>query len=1254
MKKFNEEHMNINEYIEYLEKETGILTNSSWYITQRLKSIYEKESIPQNIILDKDTMYLSKRWVNESIELFKQSISVYEVIKIIKKYKYIRIQYINRNVIEKKCKVYKIPLIDSRNSYIDMSDLNRIIVGLKEVDRKECINQNDLLSKMEKLFVGLNFREQSKPIFKYIRDNSLEVIKKDYIGNFITPIRNLYPKTTVEEVIKHIKILCEKGLVKLENMSFEEYYSLSKEEFDEEFRIVTLYDLMKSNKVDCYINKADKLLDIFTQTTVKCIYINLKGMYVHIKGFNEFLESKKNYLKVNNLNQDINIVDYLKIKNNDKEKLRLKEKRIIKYNEEYILIKEYIVYFHKETGIGLDLGRCNPKFKKMYKENIEGQNVIMENNIIYLRKKWVIESVELYKLSISVSDAIKVIEKNKYMKIDYVDRSSIENRCKVFTIPIIHNTYKYIFRENLNLILEAIEEIYTKECINGNELLYAVNSMFKGITFGATSKLIFKFIRDNKLEVIKRDYIGNLKTPILDLYPKATVDKVIENVRTRCEDYVIKLINLTFEEYYNLSAEEFNKEYKELTPSEFNEISGYKDINTKFRNCKRIFNDTKVKCIWIHQRAIYVSKKEYKEFLEFKNNYVNINQLEERGINIKGFIKIIKNNNFDIIYYKQKYYINNNDVPRFIGIRNKLSDLESSNTIYDKFMVKIKYYECEKKDKFSSFNSLYKSFIRLISKNNNILNINSKFFSTYVLLLDCLEKDLVLDNKDYNNKMFKKALLMSGNSINNRNGVIQFSNYLIKNKGFEINKLTDIKEKTPLSVYEQEEFINLLIKLIDIIGDKESIKKLYRNWNLSSSITYVFMHYSLAWRKNDLANKLSVPILERIDGVTDGESFIKWLEEGNEITDRMAYDICKDLENMTRRLNLKASKNNQELSCVISSSLSKEVATLLCICEANRQIHSKNIRKIKSDTGLFNPMYLEPKQIQKIINDNYNVNINEILSGGFSNIRMNKSFLTLVKEKAEELGMAYAYYYAQVSRGHKAKSEQLAETTKIYLKRDIEKASLMAFSMGTMGSVVHTILQLVSRDYKDNDVLEQIQLNNSLGLTAYTLERNVKKISNKIISLDREIDRYFKSGGEEKSLLKELFFGQDCYGINERTKCLIKITRKDKGSISRIKSLNYNKISNRIIECPMGRESCIGCDYMIALRYFIYEFEKRFNTILDELDNCSYDLDKKIIIYSINHNYIPILNDLEIVLGDEVRSVIDIERFIKLVEKYGG
>ncbi|MCS6103540.1 hypothetical protein DWV12_14605 [Clostridium botulinum] len=1430
MNNFYDGYIDLEECIEFLQSETiikGNLTNLKSKLIYKIR----KGIFGEKIIFHNDSFYIYKSYVIQSIELYKKSIDLTKAINIIQNYDNEKIKYVNRKVIEPKCKIYIIPLIEERRYYISKDDLNNILKGIDSVSKKDCITSKEFLLKMKKLFKGFNFSQSSKLIFKFIRDNDLEVIRQDNIGNFYTPIKNLYPKTTVDKVIENLKFLCKESFVKTINMSFDDYFNLSEEDFKSRFKKLSIEDFNNiSGNCDSNINLI-KFIRFFKDTKVKCFTIIQKGVYVSIKEYNELLQYKNDKLsskKYIGKNSDLRANEL--IINNYKEKLKLKEQRIDINHEQYILLKEYIYILYEATGIYIEFARISPRFKKMYDEGCVGENIILYKEKIYLNKKWVLESIELYKKSVYVFEAIKIIKKNINYKVQGITSDAIMGHNKVYKIPLINRNLFFISKECLKSTINGIKEVNNKQCINKEQLfelldnrykgikvtkyskivfsiikeknlekinkgyfgyfsnlnfvlypkntiekilesldewceekvklinltfqeyynipkedfdedyiiltinefnmisgmkdeeiditklvtffketnvkcifidlrnvyvsqkeyselrrkntqlekfinikkesfdsneelsekyidktrlLKNINSSFMGVDFGNTSKLIFKFINDNKLKVYTGEELGKYYEGNKKFYPKETIEKVVENIKKQCKEYLVKLINLSYEEYYNLSYYEFKRDYRKIDNNEFAEISGHVNFNERFRNCARIFKDSDVKCIWIHKKGIYVSIKECEKFLDFKDNYVCITDLREKEIDVKGFVKILGNYNFEKIFYKQKYYISKKEVPRFIKIRNYITDLDKKNNIYGKFMMKLEYFDDSRKNKYKKFTDIYIKFVKYLNIKNRLNTINSRLFKAFKLLLDCLEKDLLPENKIENNKMFEKALFLSKNSVNTRNTIIQFSNYLINNKGFDTFKIINNKQSIPLPIYDQEQFIKLLIKLIDIIADKENIKKLYRNWSLSSAVTYIFLHYTLAWRKMDLFDKLSLPILQNIEGITDGESFIKWLEEGNEITDRIALSICEDLEEQTRRLNLKASKNDQRLSCVISSNLSREVALLLCICESNRQIYAAKKNKVGMYYNIFKSTnIIEPKRLQLIIKQSFDIDIKEILDGGFDNRRMNKSFMSLVKEKAEELGLAYSYYYAQVSRGHKGGFGLLSETTKIYLNKDINKASLMAFSMGTMGSVVHIILELVSNNYKGKTFDEQIELQNSLGLTPYTLEKNIEKITNKITVMQKEIDTYFQSGGVKDEFLRRLLYGQSFYGNNQRTKCLLKITRTNDCGIKRIQCKN-NRANDNIIECPQKRDSCIGCDYIISLRYFIFEFEKKFNYIIDKLEKCTYDLDKKILIYSINKSYIPLLNDLSIILGEEVKKIVDTNRYMAVVKKYG-
>ena len=445
--------------------------------------------------------------------------------------------------------------------------------------------------------------------------------------------------------------------------------------------------------------------------------------------------------------------------------------------------------------------------------------------------------------------------------------------------------------------------------------------------------------------------------------------------------------------------------------------------------------------------------------------------------------------------------------------------------------------------------------------------------------------------------------------------------------------------------------MSLLVHLIDIVAKKNNLQKLYRDWNLSSCVLYLFMHYCVAWRKMDLVDQLPIPSIRSIEGITDGESFIKWLEDGNELTENRSYKICKSIEEKTYRLRLKAKKNNAYLNCIISSHLIKEVALLLCINAANREIHYSKNNNFRLEHRAFNAAYLENQKMKILLKDNFDIDLEEILGGAFDNIKMNKGFLSLVKEKSEELGIAYSYYYTQVARGHLSKNNTLSETTKIYLKKDISKASVMVFATGTMGSTAHTLLELVDPKFKSKSNEEKIIEIQNLNMTPYTIERNIKTIAKKILLIQDEIDNFFKQGGYKEGLLQDILYGQNFYGIEEKTKCLIKITRKNHVGITRIKSYNYDNINGNNNHCPLNKLSCIGCEYMISLRYFIYEFEKKFNKILYDLEHFKTELDKEIAIDSINELYLPVLNDLALVLGDNIGKVINVNRYLELAKR---
>lgn len=920
----------------------------------------------------------------------------------------------------------------------------------------------------------------------------------------------------------------------------------------------------------------------------------------------------------------------------------------------YITTEEYREYFSENFNRDNSLQGVNEKFRKALKKNTFGDNVVEKNDIIYIKKDYFNDCIKLYGVSMEFSIVIeKIIE---FLGEDINSRKNISSlvkrRCNLYKILLVDEKKFFITKDEFQLILEGIKEIKEKECITRSEFLNIINNSFQGIEYKSFhSNIVIKFIKENKLEFINSEHIGNFHLNTEFLYPKETVDKAMQYFKEYLK-HSVKLINMDFDEYLELNKTDFENDYKILEGEEFETFGETNRPSWKYKDIYTIFKDTDVKVIWIHRSYTYVSKKEFYEYVDLRNKYVLTKDCFN-NLGIRFNHKVAINNGIETITCKRMNYIKKEDIDSYIHIHNYNLEFRNTNSLYDRVRIKIKYYPNKNDEEYPKFKEYLMDFVKSVNKSVNTTQYTHRIYNMYNAILDNIKKDLEPKNELENDKLFSKLIRLTYESQNNRRTLIQFINYLIDNKNFKLKRIIDVKEKNIKEPYTKEQFISLLSKLIEIVSAENNLQKLYRNWNLSSAVSYVFMHYCLAWRRMDLISQLPKPNLNSIlTDITDGESFIRWLENGNEITYEVAKDICNSLEEETKRLRKTAHKNNVKLSCIISDALVKEVATLLCINEANREIHcnKKESGRVRIEERCFNANYTSPKYIQILFKENFNIDIEEILDGPFDNIRMNKGFLTLVKEKAEELNL-FAYQYTQVLRGHASTRGGLAETTKIYLDKDIEKASLMAFATGTMGSITYILNSLVDEDFENKSMQEQIEDMNNLNMTPYTIEKNIKTISNKISKVKNEIERFLKQGGYKKGFLQDLLYGQDSYGIEEKTKCLIKITKKEEFGIIRVKSMNYKEENSTNKWCPFNRRSCIGCEYMIALRYFVYEFEKKFNQVLNDLESAKSQLDKEIAIESINSLYIPVLNDLGIIIGyDEVSKVIDTERYKKLAE----
>ena len=241
-------------------------------------------------------------------------------------------------------------------------------------------------------------------------------------------------------------------------------------------------------------------------------------------------------------------------------------------NAAYITLEKCVKYINKNLKLEFRIY----SLKNISKDNPLRININVENNVSYIKKDYVYRSVELFKNSIDVTSAAKKIHVylgNGVTTFDKI-RSRLSRKLNTYRIDLFNIKDNCISKNDLITILTEIDEIKEKECISGKELLHKVNSMFKGNSFAIGEKKIFLYIKENKLQVMDTNFLGNF-TKYRVLYPTKTVDKAIGNLKKYIKQKKVKLINISFEEYLSLGEEDFNKNYRLLSLVEFKGIQEY-------------------------------------------------------------------------------------------------------------------------------------------------------------------------------------------------------------------------------------------------------------------------------------------------------------------------------------------------------------------------------------------------------------------------------------------------------------------------------------------------------------------------------------------------------------------------------------------------------------------------------------------------------------------------------------------------------
>ena len=155
-------------------------------------------------------------------------------------------------------------------------------------------------------------------------------------------------------------------------------------------------------------------------------------------------------------------------------------------NDVYMEIEGYINYLYDEIGVRQRFYTRKIIFEKMYEDNSYKDKIMCKNDTIYISKKWVDDSIKLYRNSVSIGDAVKEIIIHAELN-ECIDKQLIRNKiikkCKSYIIHLINQQNTFISKIDLSRIIDGVKELKLKKCMINNEIVDMINVMFMGITF---------------------------------------------------------------------------------------------------------------------------------------------------------------------------------------------------------------------------------------------------------------------------------------------------------------------------------------------------------------------------------------------------------------------------------------------------------------------------------------------------------------------------------------------------------------------------------------------------------------------------------------------------------------------------------------------------------------------------------------------------------------------------------------------------
>lgn len=850
--------------------------------------------------------------------------------------------------------------------------------------------------------------------------------------------------------------------------------------------------------------------------------------------------------------------------------------------------------------------------------------------------------------------------------------------CQQFNYIKLNNNI-YFIKKEINYKIERLSDATTREeakmILNNQRAegrkIVKLKEMVQ-LILDNSSFLRRHFVKTNFMEILKENNIEFLdindeKNPYKNHAHAFYVDTI-----PVVEQAIINLIQV-----HNIEGSKFNISRDFLTPenimnefystkeagiiignslpdlfkmgngSEMFEVNAHKFMR---RNCE-IFNYIELGNE--SNSYIYIGKEEVTQMAEKLSGLISsrdamkiVNEKLNLDIKYRTFSNIVVSEGFvskvENPFKSDWFWINKSDIDNItlhFYTRNKFNN---SETAYGKLQV---YLNSIKKVKNDKIIETLKYFDRYCleksnkSKSRDVINNTTIFKNTYMAITSKLSKEVYDLNSQELEELIRYAESYSQQTAKE---VRLIYNYIVSVKNMPEKMLPISRKKTKeVPAYKLETYFHILAKLMIKLCDETFINSLLNNRTISSLTLYIYTHYIAVWRRADIILDLPKPNLKLI-GFNNGEAFIEWLKLGNCFTEEMGKIICEDVQEKIYIYRKTANKNGGDLLLYVSEYMYGTYGLLLAICEANRQLKQSNGRANIDTLIAKGAIYTKrQKEVLPLIFED----VEEIFEGEvFSNKRANKAFQTYVAIKSEEWNIGIGYILASIFRGHKINSNLIAEVTKVYITKDVNESSVRAFNMGIMSGVKYRLLEAIGVDIND-EKKEIDKAVSNIKLTPFQIEITMKNLAEK----SKEITEFLNeilTGKDAKITVKELLYGKKSYGKHVYTKCLYRafINAKEE----------HEYTSSSMNDCVYAnREGCIGCSFLVAEKFFLYEVAKRLSNVVDALNSAKSQVDKRIHFYRIAKQYMPLIKEAYTELGmNVVENIIDVDKMMLVMNNH--